>query len=660
MDVFKALSECVVYDKYAKFIPHLNRRETWPEIIDRYCLALTDRLDEIKNDRKNKNINIPAIESLKEYVMNDVKYYLNEKLIIPSMRALQFAGEPLKKRHNRIYNCAFMHFENVNSFGELAYNLLCGTGVGYSVEKKHLKNKFKKTNENEFNKISFLSVEDSIEGWADSFVFLIEKSLKGNIVEFGYSSISKKGTPLSSGGKSPGPDPLEKSHKKIAEIIAEAPLGVLSSFTIHRIACVIADCVVAGGIRRAALSCLFDNTDEEMLTCKQTSDWYIKYPELARCNNSAVWYREKLKDKVYLRKYKKFLKNLLNSGFGEPGIFLSSNPSMGTNPCFEIALNNKQFCNLVEINVEKYKNFKNKPIASKFPVKAKSLIKAATTIATIQASFTKFKYLKGWDKITEKEALIGVSKTGFISNPSTVCSDHDDFNNHKELVDSINKDVARIIGINPAARTRTIKPSGTASLVLETSPGIHPYYAPFFLRAVRYNKDSAIAKHFINTLGYDSGLVEDDKMSKNTIVVYFPIKVNVARKDTAVELKPENMLNYTFSTYKNWIKTDMDIPFENTNNVSVTVNYDNRNEKEKKEIIKLLIENIENYAAISFLPKSHDYPQAPISEITEDEYNRKSKIFSERYISVVNIKEFEDNVNFDNSISCEGASCEIL
>ena len=439
----KLLSDIIVFQKYAKYLPKENRREVWGEIVIRYLRMMINKY--------------PSLET---QILENGSLIL-EKRILPSMRALQFAGPAIEKNPARIYNCCYLPMDDYRCFSETMFLLLGGTGVGYSVQNHHV-DKLPEikipTKERRF------LVGDSIEGWADAVKALIKAYLLGGSKpRFDFSDIREKGIRLiTAGGKAPGPEPLKLCLAHIESILSSKKTGdKLKTIDVHDIQCYIANAVLAGGIRRAAMISLFSFDDEDMIACK-SGNWWELNEQRGRANNSAVIIRSR----INVQEFMDLWKRIEASNAGEPGIYFSNNAEWGTNPCAEIALRPYQFCNLCEINVSNV-------------ISEEDLIDrvtAATFFGTLQAGFTDFHYLRDiWKKTTEKEALIGIGMTGIASGSIEGCS----LEKFADLVKDVNEKYAKIIGINSAARCTTIKPSGTTSCVLGTSSGIHAWHNDF-------------------------------------------------------------------------------------------------------------------------------------------------------------------------------------
>ena len=424
----KILSDITVYMKYAKYIPELNRRETWEELVTR-----------------NKNMHIKKYPNLKDEISEKYKM-VQDKKILPSMRSMQFAGKPIEISPNRVYNCAYLPIDSIDSFNETMFLLLGGTGVGYSVQKHHVE-KLPIIQKPYTKRTKRFLIGDSIEGWADSIKVLMKSYMNGggSTIEFDFSDIRAKGARLvTSGGKAPGPQPLKECLVKIEGLLTQKENGEqLTTLEVHDIVCYIADAVLAGGIRRAALISLFSADDDQMISCK-AGNWWELNPQRGRANNSACLMRHKITKEFFMDLWKR----VELSGAGEPGIYLNNDKDWGTNPCCEIALRPYQFCNLCEVNVSNIESQED----------LNERVKAAAFIGTLQAGYTNFHYLREiWQETTEKDALIGVSMTGIGSGKVL---DYD-MSKSASLVKRENTRVSKLININQSARCTTVKPAGT-------------------------------------------------------------------------------------------------------------------------------------------------------------------------------------------------------
>jgi ribonucleoside-triphosphate reductase len=614
----KILSDITVHMKYAKFIPELQRRETWEELVTR-----------------NKEMHQQKYPHIKDQI-EDVYKMVYDKKVLPSMRSLQFGGKPIEISPNRIYNCAYMPIDHVDAFSETMFLLLGGTGVGYSVQKHHVDKlpEIKKPNSERTRRYL---IGDSIEGWADAIKVLMESYLgyKSSTPVFDFSDIRQKGANLvTSGGKAPGPQPLKDCIHNITKVLDAKKDGEkLSPIEAHDITCHIADAVLAGGIRRAALISLFSADDEEMISCKSGS-WWEQNPQRGRANNSAVLLRHKITKEFFMDLWKR----IELSGAGEPGIYLSNDKDWGTNPCCEIALRPYQFCNLCEVNasdIESQEDFEKR-------------VKAAAFIGTLQAGYTDFHYLRDvWKRTTEKDALIGVGMTGIGSG---VVLGYD-MKSAAEAVKEENERVANLIGINKAARTTTVKPSGTSSLVLGTSSGIHAWHNDFYLRRIRVGKNEAIYSYLaIN----HPELIEDEFFRPHdTAVITIPQKSpegSIIRHESVFQ-----MLERVKKVSDEWVRSGHRTG-QNTHNVSATVSI---KEDEWDLVGEWMWNNRKFYNGLSVLPyNGGTYTQAPFEDTTQEEFERLIKTLSD--VDLTRVVELQDNTDLRGEAACAGGACEIV
>ena len=534
----KILSDITVHMKYAKYIPELNRRETWEELVTRNKEMHQKRYPELYNE----------IEENYRYVY--------KKKVLPSMRSLQFSGKPIEISPNRLYNCSYLPIDHVDSFSESMFLLLSGCGVGYSVQKHHVVKLPHVTKPFDKRTRRFV-IGDSIEGWSDAVKVLIKSymgSKRSSKVKFDYSDIRPKGARLvTSGGKAPGPQPLKECLLKIKGILdAKDDSTMLTTLEVHDIVCHIADAVLAGGIRRAALISLFSAYDEEMISCKSGS-WWENNPQRGRANNSAVLIRHKITKEFFMQLWKR----IELSGSGEPGIYFSHDKDWGTNPCCEIGLRPFQFCNLCEVNVSN--------VVDQDDYNAR--VKAATFIGTLQAGYTEFHYLREiWQETTERDALIGVSMTG-IGSAAVLQLDMQEGAN---IVKQENKRVSKLIGINPAARTTCVKPAGTTSLVLGTSSGIHAWHNDYYIRRLRVGKNEAIYNYLSNN---HPELIEDEYFRPHdTAVIEIPQSApegSILRTESAFDL-----LERVKKVATEWVQPGHRAG-SNTHNVTATISLKN-------------------------------------------------------------------------------------
>ena len=618
MDISQSiLSDITVYMKYAKFNPALNRRETWDELVDR-----------------NKEMHLKNFPKLKREI-EDAYTFVYDKKALPSMRSMQFAGKPIEISPNRIYNCAYLPIDDWRAFGETMFLLLGGTGVGYSVQKHHV-DQLPEIRKPDPKKHRRFLIGDSIEGWADAVKVLVRSYFEGGSTPvFDFSDIRPKGAQLiTSGGKAPGPQPLKECLLKIQGVLdSKENNDKLKPIEVHDIVCHIADAVLTGGIRRAALISLFSADDENMIAAKSGA-WWERNPQRGRANNSAVLLRSKATEEFFMNLWEK----IKASGAGEPGIYFNNDKDWGTNPCCEIALRPYQFCNLCEVNVSDVDDQED----------LNQRVKAATLIGTLQASYTNFHYLRPvWQRTTEKDALIGVGMTGIGSGAAQKL----DLKQAAQIVKEENERVAKLIGINSAARCTTIKPSGTSSLTLGTSSGIHAWHNDHYIRRIRVGKNEAIYTHLSI---YHPELVEDEYFRPHdTAVISVPQKApegSILRHESALQL-----LDRVKFFYQNWIKPGHRTG-QNTHNISATVSI---KDNEWEEVGKWMWENRKFYNGLSVLPFSeHTYKQAPFEDCTEEQYDQLMK--SLNGIDLSKVIEFVDTTNLMGEVACAGGACEVV
>jgi len=613
----KILSDLTVHMKYSKFIPELERRETWEELVTR-----------------NMNMHIKKYPHIASEIV-DVYHYVYTKKVLPSMRSMQFGGKPIEISPNRIYNCAYLPIDHLDAFSETMFLLLGGTGVGYSVQKHHVEKlpEIRKPNPNRTRR--FL-VGDSIEGWADAIKVLMKSYFGEHLStpEFDFSDVRPKGAQLvTSGGKAPGPQPLKDCiHKLKGMLDAKEDGERLSSIEVHDMICHIADAVLAGGIRRAALISLFSADDNEMIACKSGA-WWETNPQRGRANNSAALVRHKITKDFFMDLWKR----VEASGAGEPGIYFTNDKDWGTNPCCEIALRPNQFCNLCEVNVsdiESQEDLNNR-------------VKAAAFIGTLQAGYTDFHYLRDvWKRTTEKEALIGVSMTGIGSGVVLGYN----MKEAAKLVKEENARVAELIGVNKSARTTTVKPAGTTSLTLGTSSGIHAWHNDYYIRRVRVGKNEAIYQYLAM---YHPELVEDEFFRPHdTAVISVPQKSPegaILRTES-----PFQLLDRVKKITQEWVRPGHRTG-SNTHNVSATISLKNEDWELAGE---WMWENRDFYNGLSVLPyDGGSYIQAPFEDCTKEEYDR---LFAKLHtIDLSKVVELQDNTDLSGELACVGGACEI-
>ena len=629
----EALSSLTIFSKYAKYNSEIKRREDWDEIVDRY-----------------QDMMIKKYPSLKDAIIKSAEL-IRAKKVLPSMRALQFAGAAAEVNNARIYNCCFLPMDDYRSFSETMFLLLGGTGVGYSVQKHHVEQLPAIVKPGK--KKTYL-IEDSIMGWADAVKVLFKAYMEGKFMPvYDFRAIRHKGARLvTAGGKAPGPEPLKLCLTHVQAILDRKQEGdKLTPLECHDILCHIANSVLAGGIRRSAMISLFSHDDEEMITCKY-GNWWETNEQRGRANNSAVLQR----GEILATEFFDLWKRIEASGSGEPGIYWTNNKDWGTNPCCEIGLRPYQFCNLCEVNVSDVEN----------QLDLNDRVTVAAFFGTLQAGFTDFHYLRPiWKQTTDKDALLGIGMTG-IGSGEILKYDLKIAANTAKVVNSM---ISAMIGTNEAARITCIKPSGTTSCVLGTASGIHAWHAPFYLRTIRFNKNEDVALYMqIN----HPEMCEDDVLRpKDTLCVRIPIKApenSIFRTETAIDT-----LERVKKFATEWVVPGH-INGDNTHNVSATISIDSNRKYGTSYMVdgvttdntvnewvivgEWMWNNRDSYNGLSVLPYfGGSYQQAPFEDITEEEYNKR--IGTLHSLDLTKVMEIDDNVEFGAIVACAGGSCSV-
>jgi ribonucleoside-triphosphate reductase (thioredoxin) len=609
------LSDLIVYMKYARYLPELKRRETWPEICGRYEGMMMEKYPHMKTE----------IERWMQFVY--------QRKVLPSMRAMQFAGTAIERNNSRIYNCAYLPIDDIRAFSETLFLLLGGTGVGYSVQSHHVEKlpPVKKPTK----KRKFL-ISDSLEGWADTIKVLLKAyfGFSDYLPQFDYSDIRPKGARLvTAGGKAPGPEPLKICVAHVQSILERKENGdKLSPLECHDILCHLANAVLAGGIRRSAMIALFSANDEEMLTSK-FGNWWELNEQRGRANNSVVLPRNNTTREEFFALWKK----IEFSGSGEPGFYFTNDMDWGTNPCCEIALRPFQFCNLCEVNVSDIDN----------QDELNERAKAAAFLGTLQAGFTNFHYLREeWRETTETDALIGVGMTGIASGRIQQY----DLLEAADAVKQMNLEVSSKIGIQFAARCTTIKPSGTTSLVLGTSSGIHAWHNDYYLRRVRIGKNEALY-HYLSIAHPE--LLEDDVMNSKQSIISIPQKApagSILRTEDVMDLLERIK---RFNTQ--WVRSGFRRG-NNANNVSATVSIQ---DGQWQRVGEWMWENKASYNGLSVLPFDNgSYKQAPYEDITQEVFYTLEQ--SLKAINLENVYENDDETDHKAEAACAGGACAIV
>lgn len=611
----RILSDLIIHMKYARYLPDLQRRELWPEVCERYAKMMVERY--------------PGLE---DEIYRNLEFVLSKK-VLPSMRAMQFAGPAITRNNSRIYNCAYMPVDDIRAFSEAMFLLLGGTGVGYSVQQHHIA---KLPPVQKASKRKRFLVADSLEGWADAVKVLLKGYFGESdyIPEFDYSDIRPKGTRLvTAGGKAPGPEPLTLCIAHLSAILDRKRLGTrLSSLECHDMMCHIANAVLAGGIRRSAMISLFSYGDEEMLTCK-FGNWWELNEQRGRANNSVVLPRETTTREQFFSLWEK----IQLSGSGEPGFYFTNHPDWGTNPCCEIALKPFQFCNLCEINVS--------DVADQGDLNARA--RAAAFFGTLQAGFTNFHYLRDiWKTTTEQDALIGVGMTGIASGRVLGL----DLKAAAAEVKDTNTRVAAEINIAVAARATTIKPSGTTSMVLGTSSGIHAWHNDYYLRRIRIGKNESLYSYL--SIAHPE-LLEDDLLDSRQAIIRIPQQApegSILRTEDVMELL-ERIRRFNVEWVRSGYRSG-----ENTNNVSATVSV---RDEDWERVGQWMWENKASYNGLSVLPFDNgNYRQAPFEDISSDTFELLSGALSELDLS--NVFEPDDTTTLLGEAACAGGACAVV
>lgn len=609
------LSDIVVYMKYARYLPELKRRETWAEICFRYESMMNDKYPLLKDE----------IHHWMDFVY--------QRKVLPSMRAMQFAGPAIARNNSRIYNCAYLPVDDIRAFSETLFLLLGGTGVGYSVQRHHVE-QLPAIKKGEKSK-KFL-VGDSLEGWADAIKVLMKAYFGKSqyMPEFDFSDIRPKGARLvTAGGKAPGPEPLKLCVAHVQAILDRKEDGSkLTPLECHDIMCYLANAVLAGGIRRSAMIALFSADDEEMLTCK-FGNWWELNEQRGRANNSVVLSREHTKREEFFELWKK----IEISGSGEPGFYFTNNMDWGTNPCCEIALRPFQFCNLCEVNVS--------DIVSQEDLNERA--RAAAFFGTLQAGFTNFHYLREeWKNTTEEDALIGVGMTGIASGKVLKY----DLRETAEEVKQMNLEVSARLNIQFAARCTTIKPSGTTSLVLGTSSGIHAWHNDYYLRRVRIGKNEALYDYLH---AEHPELIEDDLLNSKQAIIRIPQHApdgSILRNEDVMDLL-ERIKKFNTEWVRNGFRRG-----SNANNVSATVSIPDDAWQRVGEWMWI---NKASYNGLSVLPYDNgNYKQAPFEDMTSAEFATLER--SLRMIDLTQVMEHEDETDHKAEAACAGGACAIV
>jgi ribonucleoside-diphosphate reductase alpha chain len=627
--------EFIHLSRYSRWMPEEERRETWDETVGRYFDFFKEHLDELHEYK------------LTDKLRNELEEAVLSQRIMPSMRCLMTAGEALKRENIAGYNCSYVAIDRPQAFDEVLYVLMNGTGVGFSVERQYV-TKLPDVAEEFFDSDIVINVSDSKLGWAKSFKELVGLLYIGQIPRWDLSKIRPAGAPLKTfGGRASGPEPLENLFNFAVNIFRNAAGRKLSSIECHDIVCKIAEVVVVGGVRRSALISLSNLSDDRMRAAK-SGQWWTTEPQRALANNSAC-YTEKPDIGVFMDEWK----SLYESKSGERGIFNresavkmaaknerrnTEDHDFGTNPCSEIILRSREFCNLSEVVVR----------ASDTKESLLEKVRLATILGTFQATLVNFKYVSSsWKKNCEEERLLGVSLTGIMDCQFT--------NGKRSGLDSLleelkaeavktNAEFAKKIGINQSVAVTCVKPSGTVSQLVDAASGIHARHNPYYVRTVRGDKKDPLTRMMV-----DAGFpIEDDVTNpSNTSVFSFPVKVDqgaVFRTEITAIQQLELWLIYQ----KHWC--------EHKPSVTISVK-----EEEWLEVGAWVYKHFDYMSGVSFLPFSeHTYRQAPYQDIDEKDYT----ILLDKMPKEVDWTKLSDYEKTDMTIAsqelaCSAGFCEI-
>lgn len=609
------LSDLAFYRTYSQVLEN-GKKETWKQVVDRYQQFMLD-----------------TFSSQHHKLISEACSFVEQRKLVPSMRMLQFAGEGLKRENMRAYNCSFVAIQSFKDIADIFYVLMNGTGVGFSVQKHHVTNLPVISSASEEN-FPVHIVGDSREGWSDSVCQLLKEP---NTI-FNYSKVRLSGTKLSTGGTASGPESLRRAHDNIRTVLTQAIGRRLRPIEVHDIVCHIADVVVVGGVRRAALISLFDQDEEEMMLAK-VGAWWERNPQRARANNSAVLVRGKSN---YLH-FRDTLKACFASHSGEPGVFWTSSPDYGTNPCAEISLQSHGLCNLTEINAAVCENEFEFAQAAYY----------ATVLGTFQAALTDFHYVSPrWKQVAEEDALLGVSITGQAQNWENL--QKWDLAEIADMTKLWNFELAKELGINPAARITTTKPSGTTSTVLGTTAGIHGAYSPHYLRRVRIAQDDPLAQYLAERLPEE--LVEADQFQPSLYCIALPIEMQgiIASQETCTE-----QLDRAKYIHDKWIKPGHSRG-PNTHNVSLTCYY-RAGTRDEGSVDAWMWNNRDSYSGVSLLPlDTNTYIQAPYETISQERYEELTAKVLACDLDLSEVQYEQKHDSRSQTSGCEGDKCSIL
>lgn len=634
----------IAISRYARYLDSEGRRETWEETVDRYVTNMADHLQ--------KNFDYDLSDDLYSELREGI-YHLE---VMPSMRTLMTSGPALLRDHTCAYNCAYLTVDTPRAFDETLYILMCGTGVGYSVERQYV-NKLPEVSEHFEQSDSIITVADSKSGWARAFKELISMLYSGQIPKWDVSKVRPAGAKLKTfGGRSSGPEPLDDLFQFTVSKFRRAKGRRLSSIECHDLLCKVGEVVVVGGVRRSAMISLSNLTDDRMRHAK-SGQWWEQNGQRALANNS-VAYTEKPDMGSFMREWE----SLYDSKSGERGIFnreasiktversgrRDAGYQFGTNPCSEIILRPNQFCNLSEVVVKTADDFKD----------LQRKVRLATILGTFQSTLTDFKYLrKVWKDNTEEERLLGVSLTGIMDNVVTGDGNNglafDAFGKGESLADILtelketaietNKKLAKELGINQSTAITCVKPSGTVSQLVDSASGIHPRFSKYYIRTVRNDAKDPLTQFMINKgVPYEPAIGQEG----STVVFSFPHRSpdGVTTRDDVTAL---DQLNLWLTYQRHWC--------EHKPSITVYVR-----ENEWMEVGAFVYRHFDEMSGVSFLPYDNGtYRQAPYQEIDKEAYVKALAAMPES-IDWTEFIEEEDNTVASQELACTGNTCEVV
>ena len=639
-----AIQDYMLVSRYARYLPELNRRETYAEAVGRV--------------RDMHLRQFPAAEEDIRWAFDQVL----DKRCLPSMRSMQFGGKAIESNHARMYNCTFGICDRIEFFAEGLFLLLCGTGVGFSVEFEHVDKLPPLAPSVDEGTVVHFTVPDTIEGWADAMQALMQSYIEGYLVEFNYSEVRARGAKLkTSGGRAPGHVPLRRALER-ARVVLDGAIGrKLKPIECYDIMMHAADAVIAGGVRRSATICLFSPDDGEMMNAKR-GNWFETNPQRGRSNNSVKLIRNETSKAQFLRIFQK------QKEWGEPGFYFANDLAHGCNPCCEIGLNPHlevkddqgnttiesgwQFCNLTEINGARLQSEEDFRIA----------VRAATIIGSLQAAYTTFPYLgETTEKLCRREALLGVSITGMMDSPAITLDPVLQQKMAKYAIE-VNREITLKLGTEPAARLTCVKPAGSTSLLLGTASGIHPRHSRRYFRRVQANKTDPVYKHFNEQ---NQHMCEESVWSANktddviTFCVEAPEEAILRSEMSAMDL-----LRHVHSTQQNWVVPGTARPELNPglhHNVSNTLTV---RDNEWDDVADYIWENRADFTGISMLAAAGDklYQQAPHEEVitAQDETLWNELISKFKPVDYTLMQEQDDETNLQGEIACAGGACELV